>query len=151
MYDKPVGGDDDVGPIYVLPLQRGHGIGSFLSGLFRAVRPVLWSGAKDFGKATLKALGKLALRTGGKILMGIADNPTVSAHDIISKNLTESLQNLTGNMMRGQGRKRKRGTSRKWRQFKRVKRSSLTSKLKRKPRKKASKTIKETSSLKVNQ
>jgi len=48
------------------------------------------SGAKDFGKATLKALGNEALRTGGKILNGIADNPTVSAHDIIKKKLTES-------------------------------------------------------------
>ena len=61
-------GDDDVEPIYVLPSQRGRGIGSLLSGLFRAVRPVLWSGAKDFGKATLKALGNEALRTDGRIL-----------------------------------------------------------------------------------
>ena len=61
-----------------------------MSGLFRAVRPVLLSGAKDFGKATLKVLGNEALRTGGKILNGIADNPTVSAHDIIKKKLTES-------------------------------------------------------------
>ena len=79
------GGNDDVGPIYILPSQRGHGIGSFLSGLFRAVRPVLWSGKKDFGKATLKALGNEALRTGGRILTGIADNPTVSAHDNLKK------------------------------------------------------------------
>ena len=106
------GNDDGVGPIYILPSQRGHGIGSFLSGLFRAVRPVLWSGAKDFGKATLKALGNEALRTGGRILTGIADNPSVSAHDIISKNVTEGLQSLSGRMMSGQGRKRKRGTSR---------------------------------------
>ena len=68
---------------YVLPLHRGHGIGNFLSGLFRADRPVRWSGGKEFGKATLKALGNEALRTGVKILMGIADNPTLSAHDII--------------------------------------------------------------------
>jgi len=33
------GGDDVVGPIYVM--QRGKGIGSFLSGLFRALKPVL--------------------------------------------------------------------------------------------------------------
>jgi hypothetical protein len=78
-------GDDGVGPIYISPpfVQRGHGIGSFSGGLFRAVRPILWSGAKDFGKATLRALGNEALRTGGKILTGIADNPALSAHDII--------------------------------------------------------------------
>ena len=80
---EAVGGDNDVGPIYVLPLQCGHYIDSFLSGLFRAIRPVHWSGAKDFGKTTLKALGNEALRTGGKILTDKAENPTVSAHDII--------------------------------------------------------------------
>jgi hypothetical protein len=83
----------------------------------------LWSSAKDFGKATLRALGNKALRTGGKILTGIADNPTVSAHDIISKNVTESLQNLS-NKMRGQGRKRKRVTSRNGRKPKRTKRTA---------------------------
>ena len=32
-----------VGPIYIFPsfMQRGHGIGSFLSGLFRKVRPII--------------------------------------------------------------------------------------------------------------
>ena len=102
-------GDDYVAPIYVTHpfVQRGHGIGSFLSGLFRAVRLVLWSGAKVFGKATLRALGNEALPTGRKILMGIADNSTVSDHEIISKNETESLQNLSSKM-RGQGQKRKR-------------------------------------------
>ena len=40
--------------------------------------------------------------------MGIADNPTVRAHDIISKNLTESLHNLSGRMMSSQGRKCKK-------------------------------------------
>jgi len=97
------GGDNGVGPIYVVPpfVQRGHGIGSFLSGLFRAVRPILWSGAK--------LLGKEALRTGGKILTGIVDNPNVGASKIISRNVTESLKNLRAKMS-GQGqRKRKRG------------------------------------------
>ena len=35
---------------YVLSLHRGHGIGNFLSGLFRADRPVRWSGGKEFVK-----------------------------------------------------------------------------------------------------
>jgi hypothetical protein len=120
-------GDVDVGSIYVM--QRGQGIGSFLSGLFRAVKPVLWSGARDFAKATLKALGN-ALRTGGKILTGIADDPTGSTHDIISKHVTESLQNLSGRMMSGRGRKRKKTTALHSR--KRVKRSP---KIKRKTKK----------------
>jgi len=95
-------GDNGVGPICISPpfVQRGHGGGSFLSGLFRAVRPILWSGAK--------LLGTEALRTGGRILTGIADNPThANVRQIISKNVTESLQNISSKM-RGQGRKRKR-------------------------------------------
>jgi hypothetical protein len=90
-------GDNGVGHIYISPIfvQRGHGIGSFLSDQFRAVRPIFWLGAK-------------ALRTGGRIQTGIADNPTTaSARDIISKNVAESLQNLSSKI-RGQGRKRKR-------------------------------------------
>jgi hypothetical protein len=85
--------DNGVGPIYISPpfVQRGHGIGSYLSGLFRAVRLIFWLGAK--------ALGTEALRTGGRILTGIADNPTsTNARDIISKNLAESLQNISNKM-----------------------------------------------------
>ena len=84
-YIRQAGGggrsNNGIGPIYIfLFVQRGHDIGSFLGGLFRRVRPILWSDVKDFGKTTLKALGQEALRTGGKILTGIADNPQVSAH-----------------------------------------------------------------------
>ena len=42
-------GDNGIGPIYGNPhvLQRGHGIGSFLAGLWCSfVRPLLWQGAK---------------------------------------------------------------------------------------------------------
>jgi hypothetical protein len=99
------GGGGDIGPIYHIPpfVQRGHGIGSFLSGLWRSIRPLLWSGAKNIGKETL--------RTGGKILTDIVENqsPDVTTRDIISKNLSESTQNLIGKL-RGRGRKRKRTT-----------------------------------------
>ena len=36
------------------------------------------------GKETLKALGREALRTGGKILTDIAENPQAETQDIIS-------------------------------------------------------------------
>ena len=42
-------GDNGIGPTYGNPpfLQRGHGICSFLGGLWRSfVRPLLWQGAK---------------------------------------------------------------------------------------------------------
>jgi hypothetical protein len=99
------GGGGDIGPIYhITPfVQRGHGIGSFLSGVWRSIRPLLWSSAKSIGKETL--------RTGGKILTDIVENqsPDVSTHDIITKNLSESTQNLIGKL-RGRGRKRRRTT-----------------------------------------
>lgn len=37
------------------PHQRGHGIGSFLGGLFRSVLPLLKNGAKVMGKEALNA------------------------------------------------------------------------------------------------
>jgi hypothetical protein len=43
-------------------------------------------------------LGNEALRPGEKILRGIADNPTVNARNMISKNVTDSLQNLISKM-----------------------------------------------------
>lgn len=45
-----------VGVIYKgSPYQRGHGIGSFLGGLFRSVLPLLSSGARVVGKEALNA------------------------------------------------------------------------------------------------
>lgn len=45
-----------IGVIYKgAPYQRGHGIGSFLGGLFRSVLPLLSSGAKVIGKEALNA------------------------------------------------------------------------------------------------
>lgn len=44
-----------IGVIYKgAPYQRGHGIGSFLGGLFRSVLPLLSSGARVIGKEALK-------------------------------------------------------------------------------------------------
>ena len=76
------GGHNGIGPIYSTPpfVQRGHGIGSFLSGLFRFDRPILWSGAKVVGRETL--------RTGGKVFQDIAENksPTL-VHVTLSRNI----------------------------------------------------------------
>lgn len=45
-----------IGIIYKgVPYQRGHGIGSFLGGLFRSVLPLLKSGARAVGKEALSA------------------------------------------------------------------------------------------------
>lgn len=45
-----------IGIVYKgVPHQRGHGIGSFLGGLFRSVLPLLKSGAKSIGKEALNS------------------------------------------------------------------------------------------------
>ena len=113
------GSGGGVGPIYSVPpfVQRGHGLGSLFGGLFRSIRPLFFSGLRTAGKA----LGREALRTGGKILTDIADSPQTG---IISKHVQSTVQNL-GTKMTGRGRKRKRrSTSRVARKSKRPKRTT---------------------------
>lgn len=74
------------------PNQRGHGIGSFLGGLFRRALPFLKIGAK--------ALGKEALRTGVKV-----------AGDMIEKNM--SLKDSVHTRVREAGGNLKRKASEK--------------------------------------
>ena len=54
-------GRGGIGPVYAVPpfYQRGYGIASFLGGLWRMVRPILWSGVKPVGRESV--------RTGRKI------------------------------------------------------------------------------------
>jgi hypothetical protein len=98
--------DDVIGPVYATTpfVQRGHGIGSFLSGLFRMIRPIFVSGAK--------AVGRESLRTGGKILSDIAANKASDVEgvrDILAKHVSESAQGLIHKALSGRGTKRKRG------------------------------------------
>jgi hypothetical protein len=85
-------GDSSIGPIYSAPhiLQRGHGIGSVLTGFWRWIKPILWKGTKSLGRETM--------RTGGKILSDLADNTSldVKPADVVSKRLYESAENLIG-------------------------------------------------------
>jgi hypothetical protein len=100
--------NDGIGPVYTSTpfVQRGHGLGDFLRGLFRMVKPYLIQGAKTMGRETL--------RTGGRILSDIAENtsPELGVRDIVSRRFTESAQNLIKNLG-GKGRKRKRVTTKK--------------------------------------
>jgi len=56
-HGRVAGKHNGIGPIYAAPpfLQRGYEDGSFLAGLWRMVRPVLWSGAKTMGRESLRA------------------------------------------------------------------------------------------------
>jgi hypothetical protein len=116
-------GRKDIGPIYSTQpfIQRGHGLGSILTGLFRTLRPILRSGAKSVGKKAFKALRRKALRTGSSIITDIAENPPTQTTDIISKHVSASTQNVI-NKLRGSGaRKRKRVLSAAARNAKRKK------------------------------
>jgi hypothetical protein len=64
--------------------QRGHGLGSFLKGLFRTVAPLFKSG--------VKILGREALKTGSYILSDIVnDRP---AKEAVRTHVGESFENL---------------------------------------------------------
>jgi transposase-like protein len=62
------------------------------------------------GKEKLKALGREALRTGGKFLTDIAETPQAAIRDINSKHVSDSTQNIVKKLRVG-GRKRKRASS----------------------------------------
>jgi hypothetical protein len=107
-------GRKDIGSIYTTPyyVQRGHGLGNIVGGLFRFLRPLLWSGAKSVGKEAAKALGRAALRTGTDIIRDVAANPPEQTTDIISLHVNATTQNMI-DKLRGSGmsRKRKRATT----------------------------------------
>ena len=126
------GSSGGVGPIYSLPpyIQRGRGIGVYLGPLFREIKPLFFTGARYAGKA----LGRAALRTGGKILSDIADNPQMDYKDIISKHVQDSFQKLRSTMMGG-GRKLKRRAPSRTKRPAAKRRKRATSK-RRKPKRK---------------
>lgn len=85
--------------------QRGHGIGSFLGGLFRSVTPLLKSG--------VKALGKEALRSGLGFVSDMAYSvPTKESVRNRVKEMTGNLKRRADNkiesIMEGSGYKRRR-------------------------------------------
>ena len=108
-----------IGPVYAAPLylQRGQNR-KFFGSVFRWVRPLLCRGGKGVGHETL--------RTGGKILTDIAENrsPELCPKDIVSKHVTESVQNLIRNL-RGGGRKRARGVTSVTKKRKNAKRAGV--------------------------
>lgn len=90
--------------------QRGHGIGSFLGGLFRCVFPLLKSGTRTIGSELLK--------TGVNIVSDIAQNGDIdTAVKIRGKETLNNLSRIAGDKMFGRGystnvsRKRKQSQS----------------------------------------
>lgn len=123
--------------------QKGHGIGSFLGGLFRCVFPLLKSGTS--------ALGNELLKSGANIISDISRNEPVET--VIKKRGKETINNLgrlVGDKMFGSGYKASKAVKRphsatsslsgktvkKRKTSKKVKNKKPTSKSKRKPTKK---------------
>lgn len=95
-----------IGAIYRgAPYQRGHGIGSFLGGIFRSILPLFKTGAR--------AVGREALRTGSNILGDLMENR--NAKDAFRGRMQEAGVNLKrkadekiNSLMEGSGYKRPR-------------------------------------------
>jgi hypothetical protein len=100
-----------IGPYYVggTPYHRGRGIGSWLSGLFRTVFPLVKSGAKAIGKEALNSgfgLLKDAI-TQKPIKASIRQRVREAGENLMSK-VDKKIESMQGS---GRGRKRKRGHS----------------------------------------
>lgn len=95
-----------VGIIYRgTPHQRGHGIGSFLGGLFRSVFPLLKSGAKAIGSEALSAgMGLLSDVINARPL----DESVKTQLRNVSANLKRRADNKIDSMMSGSGYKTRR-------------------------------------------
>jgi hypothetical protein len=88
-YMNQSGGGGDIGDVYRASFrtQRGNGIGSFFRGLFRFVKPLLYSGAK--------AVGKEALKTCSNILTDMLDKePNQPMKTIFKSRFGEAKDNL---------------------------------------------------------
>lgn len=95
-----------IGAIYRgAPYQRGHGIGSFLGGIFRSILPLFKTGAR--------VVGEEALRSGSNFLNDLADKRTVKEafHNRLEeagKNLKRKADAKISTLMDGSGYKRPR-------------------------------------------
>ena len=80
--------------------QRGHGIGSVLSGLFRSAVPML--------KRGLAAFGKQALRSGAQIVSDVVDGEDFGTafKKRAREGIKEFVSPYTGSEQTGTGRKR---------------------------------------------
>ena len=130
-YVNQSGGGGEIVPEYraCFRLQRSRGIGSFFRGLFRFVKPLLYSGAKTVGKE--------ALKTGSHTITDFLNKEPEQPVGHIFKNrfgeaknnLEEKIKNMTGS---GLGLKRKRKLKKAQSQNKRRKVKDIFSEKKRK-------------------
>lgn len=138
------------GGVYTSGLyQKGHGIGSFLGGLFRCVFPLLKSGSS--------ALGSELLKSGANIFSDISKNEPVELS--IKKRGKETINNLSklvGDKMFGSGYKARTAVKRPHssvssRSGQNAKKPKVNKKTKKAPSKKKSKPVKKANSRNKNQ
>lgn len=81
----------DIGPLYSSPrfYQQGRGVGSFLGGVFKYLKPLLYSG--------LKALKKQTLKAGVNVLNDLGKRPF---KDILAQQGKQAVDELTEKGMR---------------------------------------------------
>lgn len=79
------GGLNDIGPIYGSPriYQQGRGVGSFLGGIFKYLRPLIYSG--------LNAIKKQTIKTGTNVLNDLGKKPF---KDIIKERGMQAMDEL---------------------------------------------------------
>lgn len=127
-YDNQIGGGRHYKIFVGAPYQKGHGIGSFLGGLFRAAIPLIRNGAV--------AVGQEALSTGMSVAADMAlrrvplkESLKARLHESTS-NLKRKADNKIDTLMQGSGYKRakktKRSHSRRSRGKKRKPKKKLT-------------------------
>lgn len=87
------------------PYQRGHGIGSFLGGLFRTITPLLRSGAKTMGKEAIKS----SLHVLKDVINSVPPEQAISAGvKEFTSNLKRKADEKIDRVMQGSGYKRRK-------------------------------------------
>lgn len=119
---------------------KGHGIGSFLGGLFRSVIPLLRSGARTVGRQALKTtanvLGDMVEHRPFKESLKHRMN---EAGDTLQHKLTSKIQKMSGSGNKSRKLKRSTHSSVKARGTRTSKKRKTVKKLKRKTTKKTGK------------
>ena len=82
--------------------QRGNGIGSLLSGLFRGAIPFIKPAIKSLGTSLLKAGTRVVPQVLGDVMQGAKIGDSIKYRGL------QTAQRLVGNLQQRKGRKRKR-------------------------------------------
>jgi len=94
-YVNQIGGGGEIGPVYrdSFRVQTGNCIGSFFRGLFRFVKPLLYSGAKTVGNESLKAVSNIITDILNKEVEQLVGNIFKNCFSEAQGNLEEKLKN----------------------------------------------------------